>query len=333
MLISGLPFLRDYWYPVLRSSDLGPEPVAVRLLGEEFVAWRSHGEPAMVGAFCPHRSGKFTRGWVDGGAIVCPYHGWQFDGAGRCVHMPQILDGSPLPPKAKVPAARLAERYGVIWACIGDNPAPLPRWPEADEGGWRLFVEFFEVWRVSALRIIDNNLDQSHPAFVHRSTFGDPEQAALRPTGFELRPGGFVSRLERAAPGVGKQMGVSDDEADRFDQVSEVELMAPLTTRTRLYSPLGPDYCFMGTATPLDDTTSIYIRLTALAGTESEQPFEKFTDFGFRVKEEDRLILEDTVPDFPLDPTSEVHVRTDRVTLEYRKHLATLLAGSATTRR
>ena len=51
--------------------------------------------------------------------------------------------------------------------------AAPPAWFEADTLGWRIPVDFFETWDVSALRIVDNNIDQAHPAFVHRNTFGE----------------------------------------------------------------------------------------------------------------------------------------------------------------
>ena len=43
-----------------------------------------------------------------------------------------------------------------------------------------------------------------------------------------------------------------------------------------------------------------------------------------RVKEEDRIILETTLPDFPLDVTSEVHLRCDAATLAYRRSMSTM---------
>ena len=76
-------------------------------------------------------------------------------------------------------------------------PEP-PRWPEAEEGGWRLFVEFFEVWNVAAPRIIDNNLDASHVAYVHRSTFGDPSNAILPAFDFDYTETGLPATIEGA---------------------------------------------------------------------------------------------------------------------------------------
>ena len=35
------PGLRDHWYVVAEATELGDHPLAVRLLGEDLVVWRS----------------------------------------------------------------------------------------------------------------------------------------------------------------------------------------------------------------------------------------------------------------------------------------------------
>ena len=349
MLVSEMTFLRDHWYPVAAidgcadtaepaSLDVaGPRitadrPLAVRLLGEDYVLFATgDGGYALTEPFCPHRSAHLSGGWVDGGELVCPYHGWRFDGGGGCTHIPQLDEHLPTPPRAALRTFPAVARYGVVWVCVGTPvTADPPTWVEAEEGGWRLYVEFFEQWQVSAPRIVDNNLDSSHVAYVHRSTFGSPDDALLPPIELERTERGFVSWLPQEQKGIGTQMGVTDDETRRFQRVGETELLAPLTSRTRIrFGGDGPDYCFFGTATPVDDGHSIYMRLSALSGSPDVQPWSRFHEFGTRVKEEDRIILESTVADFPVDITSEVHLRCDKVTLEYRKHLARLVSGTA----
>ena len=37
------------------------------------------------GAVCPHEDGPIADGWLEGQAVVCPWHGFDFDlGTGRC---------------------------------------------------------------------------------------------------------------------------------------------------------------------------------------------------------------------------------------------------------
>lgn len=329
MLVSEMAFLRDHWYPVAIAAEVTIDsgPRTVRLFGEDYVLWATApGKYALSEAFCPHRSAHLSGGWVDDGQLVCPYHGWQFDGSGRCTLIPQMDAGHPTPPRARLATFPAQVRYGVVWSCVGETPVSSrpPVWLEGEtEPTWRFFVEFFEEWAVSAPRIIDNNLDHSHVAFVHQTTFGDPRDARIGPVDVEFAEDGtFTSSVSGEQPGVAEQNGQATDETMRVERTAEVELLSPLTSRSRLrYHSVQPDYCFLGAATPVDDSHSIYVRLTALAGTDDEQPWETFHAFGTRVKEEDRVILESTLDDFPVDITSEVHLRCDRPTIEYRKYL------------
>src|SRR5213593_2446084 len=43
------------------------------------------GRFAACGAVCPHEDGPLADGWIEGDAVVCPWHGFDFDLAtGRC---------------------------------------------------------------------------------------------------------------------------------------------------------------------------------------------------------------------------------------------------------
>jgi phenylpropionate dioxygenase-like ring-hydroxylating dioxygenase large terminal subunit len=319
-----MEWLKDEWYAVARADRSPGFVQRVQLFGGEYVLFvPPHDPPALVQPFCPHRGALLRAAAVSEETLQCVYHGWQFDSSGACVHIPQLDEGIPIPPKAHLSVWPVVERYGLYWTCIGtpttDGP---PGWHEVDELGWRVAVDFFEPWEVCALRIIDNNIDQSHPAFVHQETFGDPSRALVPRYELERTERGFRGRVAHEVAGVGPQMGITD-ETLRFERITEVELLDMMHTRILLaYNGLAPDYCFYGSATPLDDNRSLYVRVSALAGTPEEQPYDMFWDFSRRVTEEDKVVLESTDPDFPLEATSEVHLRADRTTLEYRRLLA-----------
>ena len=57
------------------------------MLGEKIVLFRDRaGTIRCIGDVCPHRGAPLSGGWVHdvGGrdCVVCPYHGWAFDGEG-----------------------------------------------------------------------------------------------------------------------------------------------------------------------------------------------------------------------------------------------------------
>src|SRR5690242_8856959 len=71
---------REYWYPALRSGDLGNKPRAVKMLGEELVFVRAGGRAYAMRDRCAHRGMVLSRGTcLAEGTITCPYHGWTFD--------------------------------------------------------------------------------------------------------------------------------------------------------------------------------------------------------------------------------------------------------------
>lgn len=327
MRVNHFPALRDQWYAVARTEDArAGKPLRVRLFAEDYTLWAPEGgPPVLTEPFCPHRGARLAAGTIQGDRLVCCYHGWEFAPSGVCTRAPQLEAGVPVPPKARTRTWPVVERYGLCWACIGqpatDGPPP---WLEADELGWRVQVDFFEPWEASALRIVDNNLDISHPAFVHQGTFGDPSRPLVAPYDVERTPAGFRAKVPQDVGGVGPQMG-DEDEGRRYERTQETELLSPVHTRIRLsYGGGAHDYAFYGSATPVDDESSFYVRVSALSGSEDEQPYGLFWDFSRRVTLEDKVVLEQTSPDFPLDITSEVHLRADKVTLEYRRHLARL---------
>ena len=97
MLATRQPVLRRFWYPVMPAAlvDQGPQPFT--LLDERIVLWKDgDGRYAAMVDRCPHRSAALSKGWVDGNALVCPYHGWAYDGRGTCVRVPQRPDSGGL---------------------------------------------------------------------------------------------------------------------------------------------------------------------------------------------------------------------------------------------
>lgn len=329
MRISQLQVLRDEWYAVGQVGSPGTAwSESVRLFGDEYVLFvASNGSAGLIQPRCPHRGAHLAAAEILGETLQCCYHGWQFDSAGRCVVIPQLDEGLPVPPKAHLSSWPVVERYGLYWSCIGEPSSDgPPSWYEADTLGWRVNVDFFEAWETCALRIIDNNIDQAHPAFVHQQTFGDPTRPQVPRYDLEKTARGFKAEVRHAVAGVGPQMGITD-ESLTFERLTDVELLSPVHTRILLaYDGQAPDYCFYGSATPMDDSHSMYVRISALMGSPEEQPYEMFWDFSRRVTVEDRVVLETTSPDFPIGVTNEVHLRCDKTTLEYRRLLGRLFA-------
>src|SRR5436190_16888083 len=96
MLATRQPVLRRFWYPVMPVASLAQGPQRFILLGTKIVVWAvGDGSYAALEDRCAHRSTALSKGWIDNGAVVCPYHGWAYDGKGTCLRIPQRPDAGP----------------------------------------------------------------------------------------------------------------------------------------------------------------------------------------------------------------------------------------------
>ena len=47
------------------------------------------GELSAIGNICPHRQGPLGAGWIEDGAVMCPWHAWAFDVTTGVVRAPE----------------------------------------------------------------------------------------------------------------------------------------------------------------------------------------------------------------------------------------------------
>jgi phenylpropionate dioxygenase-like ring-hydroxylating dioxygenase large terminal subunit len=97
------------------------------------VRLRAGGEVTAFPARCPHRLVPLAAASVVEGRLQCPYHGWRFDGEGRCVSIPSLgPDGTP-PPRADLAMPwAVEERHGWVWLAPERTAVPSPPRPAPD---------------------------------------------------------------------------------------------------------------------------------------------------------------------------------------------------------
>jgi len=177
------PVLRRYWHAVTRPEALLAGPLAVTLLGQRVVVWRTpDGRLAVRAPVVGGGEAPLSAGTVVDLGLQCPYHGWTYDGDGRCVLVPSAGPGAALPPRAVLRSVHAAERYGLVWLCLDEPAAPIPEIAEDADRCFRRINQPVERWSASATRLVDNFLDTAHFPFVHLGSFGgaaDPEVARV----------------------------------------------------------------------------------------------------------------------------------------------------------
>jgi 5,5'-dehydrodivanillate O-demethylase oxygenase subunit len=174
--------LRRYWWPIgftEETTALG-RPTAVRLLGEDLVLFRDGQERlGLVGLHCSHRGSSLEFGRVEESGIRCPYHGWLYDPAGRCLDQPAEPEDSAYKNQIRHLSYPVQEIGGLIFAYLGPEPAPLlPRYDLlVREDGKRVVGADEE--HCNWLQRAENSVDQPHLPFLHAS--GYPHIAMKRP--------------------------------------------------------------------------------------------------------------------------------------------------------
>jgi phenylpropionate dioxygenase-like ring-hydroxylating dioxygenase large terminal subunit len=165
----------NFWYPACESSELTDKPLKRRMLDQDFVLFRDgDGVAHCLSNTCTHRGGSLAGGQIKGDCVECPYHGWQFDGEGRCHRIPSLGADAKIPSRARVDAYPVQERYGLVFAFLGDLPEeerpPLlyigEYGPDGPKEGWATTIQQFE-WGFDYKRSMENGIDPAHNEYVH----------------------------------------------------------------------------------------------------------------------------------------------------------------------
>jgi vanillate O-demethylase monooxygenase subunit len=325
------PVLRRAWHPVARSDEVTDRPLRVRLLGESWVLARMGGRVAALVDRCPHRLAPLSAGVVVGERLRCGYHGWCFDADGRCTDIPALARTDRRPGRADVGAAAcVAEHLGIVFLAPEPPVAPLLDVPAAHDD---LFLrgDLPPVrTRASAGLLLDNFLDMAHFPFVHAATIGleDETEApvlSVERSGGTLRATSVHAFPNREDPGVAsgerplvQHRRLTYDVHLGFNAALTIEYVEAGGTNVIGFfvQPEDADTCRIYTVLWRDDVGGDPDRLAQCVAFEQ------------RVLDED-LRIQSRFDDLriPLDPTIEVHTKADRVTLELRRLLRSLVDG------
>jgi 5,5'-dehydrodivanillate O-demethylase oxygenase subunit len=160
-------YLRLFWQPVYHAADLGAgRAVPLRIMGQDFALYRGEGgEPHLFDPRCPHRGTLLSAGWVEGDCLRCFYHGWKYDGGGRCVEQPAEESG--FARKIAVRSYPVREYLGLIFAYLGDGEPPeFTRHAEFERFNGMIEVDSY-LRECNYYQNLENALDMSHVWFVH----------------------------------------------------------------------------------------------------------------------------------------------------------------------
>jgi phenylpropionate dioxygenase-like ring-hydroxylating dioxygenase large terminal subunit len=311
--------LKNFWYAVAWDNEVTGQPRKVTVLGQDLALFRTpDGRAHCVSDLCVHRGGSLGKGWMKDGCIVCPYHGWEFKPDGECNRIPASPGGGPIPKKARVDAYPTVERYGWVWVFLGDLPEeerpPIPEFPELENPAWRVVRGEYN-WNANYERVVENGVDVAHTAFVH--TFGNPDKPEVLNQEITLEDWACHMDVElEPTPSKGLWKKLYKDKPKVRVRSS---WWMPSLIRIHIQNPLG-EIIIYDTNIPVDATHTRTLWLAArnfFTGKWADRDTIRRTKAIF---DQDAIVVQEQRPELlPWDMDAELHHKSDRPAVEYRK--------------
>ena len=250
--------LRCFWQPFALSSELpfaDSDPLRVRLLGEDLVAFRdTNGAIGLVANNCPHRGASLFFGRNEEAGIRCVYHGWKFSVDGTCVDMPNEPADSDFKYKVQAVAYPTQEAGGLIWAYLGpvDSKPQLPALEWTHIPADQRYVSK-RIQSCNYLQNVEGEVDSSHVSFLHSKNSAADAAGITADPGASLpdymardkTPRFFVLPTE-----YGIMIGARRDAEEDSYYWRVTQFLMP--TYTMIPVPVGTPVSFTA-ATPIDD--------------------------------------------------------------------------------
>ena len=318
----------NFWYVAAESKTVNEAPVLTRMLGQDFVLFRDQaGQVHCLSNVCVHRGGSLAHGKIKGDCVECPYHGWQFDGAGQCTRIPSMGPDAKVPARAKVDSYPTQERYGLIFAFLGDaceaERIPILDMPEWTDSEWRWTFVTCD-WKFNYQRATENLLDPAHTEFVHPMFGFEGEKDDYRLPELKMLESEWGTGHETFVPSSIKEGSLKAEmEGGKFETYTQSGHHGPC--QAWIYIHFTPEawthqYAFV---TPLDEFHSrryfFSARKNFATGEENDERVHKIT---WKTMEEDRVVVELLRPTIaPEVNTKEVLVPSDTIIVRFREKL------------
>lgn len=265
------------WYVAAWDHEVGRKGILARTIaGKPMALYRTEdGRAVALADACWHRLAPLSLGKLVGSdAVQCPYHGLQFNSAGRCVKMPAQ---ETINPSALVSSYPTVDRYRFVWVWPGDptlaDPELIPDMFQMDSPQWAGDGRTIEA-HCNYQLVLDNLMDLTHEEFVHSSSIG---QGELSGAGFDVTHDDRTVTVTRWMHDVDMPPFWQKNMRDKFpgfegkvDRWQIIEFQAPSTIRIDVGvakagtgaqdgdRSQGVNGFVMNTVTPVDERNALY---------------------------------------------------------------------------
>ncbi|KAG2424757.1 hypothetical protein HYH02_015139 [Chlamydomonas schloesseri] len=344
-------YLQNFWYAAALSEKLkaGGKPIKVDILSRTVTLWRGEdGQVHCLDNVCPHRGAPLSGGWTKtkkdsvhasssgscsssgskakGGkakgegtsCVVCPYHGWAFNGDGQLEEVPSQAPEVAFPRRPLVNAYPVEERGGFVWLFFGaqglpaDERPPIPLVPELEDSkNWRAVYGEMEFdcphWSV-----FENALDMAHIHYLHDGSFGNQDKPIINDM-----------KVTRDTWSVAANFSIHNKPVNplwNFAAVPAVPVEArallPSTSYVKITLGAGIQMITYVNTVPIDEKRSIN-RFCLIRNFALSPLFDDYTRKSmFKILGEDKAMIELLKPEQLL---SEVSLEADKPQIAFRK--------------
>ncbi|MEZ4939110.1 MAG: aromatic ring-hydroxylating dioxygenase subunit alpha [Crocinitomicaceae bacterium] len=165
--------IKNQWYLAALLPELKKQnPLPKKIIGKELVIFKTEsGAIHVLEDRCCHRNVNLSLGYVKGEHLKCAYHGWEFQGNGKCGCIPSLPREQEIPNTVKIATYPTVQKHNCIWVWMGEvekmDQSKIPPMDELDEYP---FVYNYHDIKGDLQLIAESLIDAYHINHVHRNS-------------------------------------------------------------------------------------------------------------------------------------------------------------------
>jgi len=317
------PVLLNDWHAVMPLAELedARNVAPARVLGEDIVLWKAGERVLAWKDLCVHRGTRLSLGHINpDDTLQCPYHGWTYDATGQCLRIPAHPEQKP-PAKARAFCYQAQVAYDMIWVCLGAPSHAIPPFEEWQDARYRRILCGAYEFQATGPRMVENFLDVAHFPFVHENILGTQARPEIPDYSVITDENGITAADIRV-------FQPNPDGSHSPNWVTYTyKVHRPLVAYFR--KEAQEKFAILLMVTPIEEARSLmWMWMLMTHGQGTDAALRAFQD---EIALQDLPIVESQRPELlPLDLQAELHLRSDKTAIAYRRWLKQLGLGYGT---
>ncbi|GGC01655.1 vanillate O-demethylase oxygenase [Novosphingobium endophyticum] len=319
------------WWVAAFADEVGRTPLARWLLDTPVVLYRTEaGDVVALEDRCPHRQAPLSSGKIEGDAIQCGYHGFEFAPDGRCQRVPSMNGPAPI----RVETFPVREEGLLVWIYLGDKAViddvpPPPKFDWMTDPAFNARKGSMEI-AANYLLLKENVLDLTHLGYVHESSFGILDFVNPPKVTTEGDVVMYRQAFERSPLPAAYAIPLGFEPGKIWTRVGTGKSFSPASHESEVafFDPDQPDncngqVCFAHLTTPIDATSMLYFYVVGRDMMNDDATMDHFAGLlvhGFKEDEEILVKVQQTISRTPRrGSTGERSVKADAAGVEARR--------------